>query len=157
MKPGSNWISWPVNLMLTDFTLNWVLFLFLLFHTKEGSKSKKSGRVCVISMTQRCLVTLPLASAGSCFCPVSLFLLLSQFSAYNTNVPEPILTILGHTNPLQYRYMSHDQHGVTGHVGVTGVKRSFFTENASPTNFEQRSCDLYIWSIYSSCILVVLF
>ena len=36
MKPGSNWISWPVYLMLTDFTPNWALFLFSLFHTKEG-------------------------------------------------------------------------------------------------------------------------
>ena len=38
MKPGSNWISWPVNLMLTDFTPYWALFLFSLFHMKEGSK-----------------------------------------------------------------------------------------------------------------------
>ena len=57
MKPGSNWISWPVNLMLTDFTPNWALFLFSLFHMKEGPKCQKSGRVCVISMTQRCLVS----------------------------------------------------------------------------------------------------
>ena len=59
-------------------------------------------------------------------------------------MPEPILTILGHNNPLQYRYMSHDQHGVKGHVGVTGVKKVIFTKNASPsTNFKLRSCDLY--------------
>ena len=25
---GSNWNSWPMNLMLTDFTPNWALFLF---------------------------------------------------------------------------------------------------------------------------------
>ena len=56
----------------------------------------------------------------------SSFFLLSQFSAYNSNMPEPILTILGHNNPLQYRYMSHDQHGVKGHVGVTGVKKVIF-------------------------------
>ena len=65
----------------------------------------------------------------------SFFLLLSQFAAYNFNMPEPILTTLGHNNPLQYRYMSHDQHGVKGHVGVTGVKKVIFTKNASPTNF----------------------
>ena len=87
----------------------------------------------------------------------SFFLLLSQFSACNFNMPEPILTILGHNNPLQHRYMSHDQHGVKGHVGVTGVKKVIFTKNASPsTNFKLRTCDLYIWSIYSPCILVVL-
>ena len=45
MKPGSNWIPWPMNLMLKDFTPNWALFLFSLFHTKEGSKSQKKGRV----------------------------------------------------------------------------------------------------------------
>ena len=44
MKPGSNWIPWPMNLMLKDFTPNWALFLFSLFHTKEGSKVKKAAR-----------------------------------------------------------------------------------------------------------------
>ena len=41
-------------------------------------------------------------------------------------MPEPILTIFGHNNPLQYRYMSDDQHGVKGHVGVTEVKKVIF-------------------------------
>ena len=100
------------------------------------SGKKGSGKVRVIAITQ-------------------LYLVLSQFSAYNFNMPESILTILGH-NPLQHHYMSHDQHGVKGHVGVKGVKKVIFTKNAS-TNFELRSCDLYIWSIYSPCILVVLF
>ena len=29
-QPGSNWILWPINLMLTDFTPNWGLFLFIV-------------------------------------------------------------------------------------------------------------------------------
>ena len=36
MKPGSNWIPWPMNLMLTDFTPNWALFLFPSIHMIEG-------------------------------------------------------------------------------------------------------------------------
>ena len=36
MKPGSNWIPWPMNLMLTDFTPNWALFLFSSIHMIEG-------------------------------------------------------------------------------------------------------------------------
>ena len=35
IKPGSNWNSWHMNLMLTDFTPNWALFLFSLFHILE--------------------------------------------------------------------------------------------------------------------------
>ena len=35
---GSNWNSWPMNLMLTDFTPNWALFLFSLFHNDRGIK-----------------------------------------------------------------------------------------------------------------------
>ena len=31
MKPGSNWIPWPMNLMLTNFTPNWALFYFRPF------------------------------------------------------------------------------------------------------------------------------
>ena len=112
--------------MLTDFWPNWAFFLFSLFSVK---KSKKRQGMCHLDDT---------ALSSS-------FFLLSQFSAYNFNMPEPILTILGHNNPLQHRYMSHDQHGVKGHVGVTGVKKVIFTQNASPsTNFKLRSCDLYI-------------
>ena len=36
MKPGSNWIPWPMNLMLKDFTPNWALFLFSSIHMLEG-------------------------------------------------------------------------------------------------------------------------
>ena len=35
IKLGSNWNSWHMNLMLTDFTPNWALFLFSLFHILE--------------------------------------------------------------------------------------------------------------------------
>ena len=35
IKLGSNWNSWPMNLLLTDFTPNWALFLFSLFHILE--------------------------------------------------------------------------------------------------------------------------
>ena len=123
--------------------------IFVISH-ERGQKVKKRQGMCHLDDTA--LSSYPAASG----CRVlylsrfflSFFLFLSQFSAYNSNMPEPILTILGH-NPLQYRYMSHDQHGVKGHVGVTGVKRSVFTKNASPTNFKLRSCDLQAYSMLS--------
>ena len=36
MKPGSNWIPSTMNLMLTDFTPHWALFLFSSIHMIEG-------------------------------------------------------------------------------------------------------------------------
>ena len=38
MKPGSNWIPWPMNLMLTDFMPNWTLFLFFVHLHDRGMK-----------------------------------------------------------------------------------------------------------------------
>ena len=126
--------------MLTDFRPNWAFFfIFAIF----GQKVKKRQGMCHFDDTA--LSSYPAASGGRVLYLSRFFLsffLLSQFSAYNFNMPEPILTILGHNNPLQHRYMSHDQHGVKGHVGVTGVKKVIFTKNA--TNFKLRTCDLYI-------------
>ena len=36
---------------------------------------------------------------------------------------QPISTKLGHKNPWPMAFMSYDQNGVKGHVGVTGVKK----------------------------------
>ena len=40
IKLESNWNSWPMNLMLTDFTPNWALFLFFVIshdrHMEHG-------------------------------------------------------------------------------------------------------------------------
>ena len=41
---------------------------------------------------------------------------------------------LGHKYPLTTPFMSHDQIGVRGHVGVTGTKKVIFTENTTPTD-----------------------
>ena len=38
-------------------------------------------------------------------------------------MPWPISTKLGHKNPWLMAFMSLDQNGVKGHVGVTGVKK----------------------------------
>ena len=38
-------------------------------------------------------------------------------------MPRPISTKLGHKNPWPMAFMSYDQNGVKGHVGVTGVKK----------------------------------
>ena len=113
MKPRSNWISWPVSLMLADFSPNWAFFLFSLFHMKEGSKSQKSGRVCVILMTLRCLV-LPF------FC--------HSFQLITSTCRNRFWPYLVTTAPSSTATWSHNQHGVKGHVGVTGVKKVIFTK-----------------------------
>ena len=38
-------------------------------------------------------------------------------------MPQPISTKLGHKNPWPMAFMSYEQNGVKGHVGVTGVKK----------------------------------
>ena len=147
----SVWLWWivPYDLMLHWITMEYAVFRMKIPHVWDCAVSVSYHHVILLAKCEyddRWFFTLPLAAAGSCICPVSFFLypaasggrvlylscfflsffLLSQFSAYNSNMPEPILTILGHNNPLQYRYMSHDQHGVKGHVGVTGVKKVIF-------------------------------
>ena len=58
----------------------------------------------------------------------------------------PILTKLGHKYRLTTPIMSHDQIGVRGHVGVTGVKKVIFTKNATPpTDYVAWSRDLGMW------------
>ena len=42
---------------------------------------------------------------------------------YSFDMPGPISTKLGHKNPWPMAFMSYDQNGVKGHVGVTGVKK----------------------------------
>ena len=42
---------------------------------------------------------------------------------YSFDMPWPISTKLGHKNPWLMAFMSLDQNGVKGHVGVTGVKK----------------------------------
>ena len=44
----------------------------------------------------------------------------------------PILTELGQNNQWVSGYKSYQQFDLKGHVGVTGVKKVIFTENASP-------------------------
>ena len=51
---------------------------------------------------------------------------------YISDITLPILTRLGHKYRLTTPFMSHDQIGVKGHVGVTGVQTAIFTKNASP-------------------------
>ena len=42
---------------------------------------------------------------------------------YSFDMPWLISTKLGHKNPWPMAFMSYDQSGVKGHVGVTGVKK----------------------------------
>ena len=42
---------------------------------------------------------------------------------YIFDMPRPISTKLGHKNPWPMAFMSYDQSGIKGHIGVTGVKK----------------------------------
>ena len=65
--------------------------------------------------------------------------------SYITDMTWPILTRLGHKYRLTISFMSYDQTGVKGHVGVTGVKKVIFTKNATPpTYYVAWSCDLNV-------------
>ena len=63
------------------------------------------------------------------------FLLLSSvnifFLTYMSGMTSPILTILGHKYRLTIPFMSWDQIGVKGQVGVIGVKKVIFAKNAT--------------------------
>ena len=51
VKPGSNWISCSVNLMLTDFGPNWTFFFFFFFFLFSVKKSKKRQGMCHLDDT----------------------------------------------------------------------------------------------------------
>ena len=56
------------------------------------------------------------------------FLLLSSSICQHANISDtlgPIMLILGQSNKSVNAHFWHDQFGVIGHDGVTGVKRSF--------------------------------
>ena len=91
------------------------------------------------------------AAAGSCFLLVSSFFLHSRSrrlcfvsvrflssvnisKSYISDMTRPILTRLGHKYRLTIPFMSYDQIGVKGHVGVTGVKKVIFTKKSFKSN-----------------------
>ena len=57
----------------------------------------------------------------------------------------PILTRLGHKYRLTISFMSYDQIGVKGHVGVTGVKKVIFTKKSFKSN---RLRSVITWLMY---------
>ena len=82
-----------------------------------------------------------------------LLLLLLLSSSGNTSkthsfdMPWPISTKLGHKNPWPMAFMSYNENGVKGHVGVTGVKKVKNSKNATPPT------DYRVWS-RDSCICI---
>ena len=78
-----------------------------LLHSMGQGQITSSGRVCHL-WWQMCLV---LSSSGN------------TSKTYIFDMPRPISTKLGHKNPWPMAFMSYDQNGVKGHVGVTGVKK----------------------------------
>ena len=74
----------------------------------------------------------------------------SSFFCQHANISDtlgPIMLILGQSNKSVNAHFWHDQFGVKGHDGVTGVKKVIFTKIAIS------STDHMVWSC-DSCILI---
>ena len=95
----------------------------------------KAGRVCVVSTTHGSSYPARIAGQGiillqfllSSSSSSSFFFLLSSICQH-FNISETvclIMLILGHNNKSTNAHSWHDQFGVKGHVGVTGVKSPF--------------------------------
>ena len=81
-----------------------------------------------------------------CFVSVRFLSSVNISKSYISDMTWPMLTRLGHKYRLTIPFMSYDQIGVKGHVGVTGVKKVIFTKKvSSPTGYVAWSCDLCIW------------
>ena len=63
-----------------------------------------------------------------CFVSVRFLSSVNISKSYISDMTWPILTRLGHKYRLTIPFMSYDQIGVKGHVGVTGVKKVIFTK-----------------------------
>ena len=102
-----------------------------LLHSMGQGQITSSGRVRHL-WWQMCLVS----SSSS----------VNTSKSYISDMTWPILTRLGHKYRLTIPFMSHDQIRVKGHVGVTGVKKVIFIQNATPpTNYVAWSCGLCMW------------
>ena len=73
------------------------------------------------------MITLPAQRGRVLYCYSFFFFLLSSICQH-VNISEtlcPIMLILDHNNKSANAHFWHDQFGVKGHVGVTGVKSRF--------------------------------
>ena len=66
------------------------------------------------------------------FLAISFFLLLLLTICFFFHMLYQILTKLGQNDQWVINYKSYQQFDLKGHVGVTGVKKVIFTENATP-------------------------
>ena len=123
------------------------MFLFNVFcgppAMLEGPLSYTVGIASVQFLTQLQSATV------YCICTISFLFFVNISLTYISGMTQPILTRLGHKYPLTIPFMSYDQIGGKGHVGVTGVKKVIFTKYATPpTDYRVWSCD--------SCICISL-
>ena len=89
-----------------------------------------SGRVLYLT---RFFLLLLLSSSGN------------TSKTYSFDMPWPISTKLGHKNPWPMAFMSYDQNGVKGHVGVTGVKK---VKNSKKRYSSYRLQGMITWLMY---------
>ena len=80
-----------------------------------------------------------------CFVSVRFLSSVNISKSYISDMTWPILTRLGHKYRLTIPFMSYDQIGVKGHVGVTGVKKVIFTKKSFKSN---RLRSVITWLMY---------
>ena len=98
------------------------------------------------------LLPCPRSGAGSYIASVSFFFFFFLLSSIcqHANISDilgPIMLILGQSNKSVNAHFWHDQFGVKGHDGVTGVRKVILTKIAIS------STDHMVWSC-ESCILI---
>ena len=103
-------------------------------------------QLCVCCVTL--FSTLPLLHSRSrrlCFVSVRFLSSVNISKSFISDMTWPILTRLGHKYRLTIPFMSYDQIGVKGHVGVTGVKKVIFTKKSFKSN---RLRSVITWLMY---------
>ena len=124
-------------------------FSCLSCHWQVASQSQAGKSSTFLIFPEISNLHLASAAAGSCITSVSTASAFASSFCQHANISDmlhSILTKLGHNNKCMNVHLWHDQIGVKGHVGVTGVKKVIFTKNAiSPTDYMVWSCDSYIF------------
>ena len=124
-------IVYPCYHVTHKYALTWDSQLHSLVQVLLGITSADRVRRLWRQHASSSFFTLSEYPTGSCILLVSSFFLSSFFlssgnisKSYSFDMLWPISTRFGHKNPWPMAFMSYDQNGVKGHVGVTGVKRS---------------------------------
>ena len=137
--------------MIWLWEVSWATCSFVTKITRENNTARTSKltwlKTWKVMLFQSSLKFSSLHSRSRRLCFVSVRFLSSVniSKSYISDMTRPILTRLGHKYRLTIPFMSYDQIGVKGHVGVTGVKKVIFTKKSFKSN---RLRSVITWLMY---------